>query len=168
MAKAKSSTDPKKKPAKKVADLSAPLSCVLTPEEYVDRSQKLAIALSDREDHEHHVKAVKEDLKAKESALASRISNLGGVVRNKAEIRDVPVERWQHFDIGVVREIRTDTGEVISERPLRMEERQELMQLERNAEVDRIEVAANAHLRAAGLNPETGEPADDSDDASTD
>lgn len=103
----------------------------LEQDELLDFGQRLAEVDSEIQSHNLHCEAVKKDLKAKETELESKRSRLAGIVRNKAEHRDVECVVLAYFDTNRVRTIREDTGKVVpgSERAMHPDERQESMPL---------------------------------------
>jgi hypothetical protein len=105
------------------------LACKLTQEELLDRGQQLARVNSEIDQHETHSKQVKDDLKATESRLDAERAKWAGVVRARAEYRPVEVDMIADFKEGVVREIRTDTGEEVRARALTDAERQGKLKL---------------------------------------
>jgi len=97
----------------------------LANDELLEFGQRLSSVEYDVRSHESHADSVKKDLKAKETALAAERSRLAGIVRNKAEHRDVRVVVLKDLDAREYREIRSDTGEVTFKRPLRPDEMQD-------------------------------------------
>lgn len=95
--------------------------------ELADFAQRLASADSDVHSHDAHADDVKKELKAREEALVSERTRLAGIVRNKAELRDVRVSCWRDFTAREYREVREDTGEVVYRRPLHTQEMQSEM-----------------------------------------
>ncbi len=102
-----------------------PLYVPITAEEFAARATSL-VRLRDDErkvtaEFEKHKNAHKEAI----SAIEEERERLEQAIREKREKRPVKVEGWAHFDIGQYREVRADTGEVLTERPLLAAELQE-------------------------------------------
>jgi hypothetical protein len=100
------------------------LKCKLTEPELLDRGQSLAHIEGEMRAHTKHADAVKKELKSKEASIEAELARLGNIVRDKSEPRETTVQVEQ---VGPreVEEIRADTGEVVTARLLREEERQE-------------------------------------------
>lgn len=88
---------------------------------------QLAQVHADKRQLDADFDAQKSAYKDKEKTLIARAVRLADIVRTKVELREVPVEVTAHFDEDVVRVVRGDTGEVVHERPIRPEERQEVI-----------------------------------------
>ena len=96
-------------------------------EEYADRAAHL---LQERDDREVNLKAAQKQAKAEIDAIDAKFREISGYVRDKAKYQDVVCERVFDYAIGVVREVRLDTGIVLSERAMTAEERQLGLDLE--------------------------------------
>lgn len=118
------STAKKQGPLVRLHDKVEPHPVKLSAEELLDFGQRLSSVEYDVRSHESHADSVKKDLKAKETALVAERSRLAGIVRSKAEHRDVRVTVWKDLDAREYREVRDDTGEVTFKRPLRPDELQ--------------------------------------------
>jgi hypothetical protein len=101
------------------------LSCDLTEAELAKYSQGLAETTVDIADEEGGQKSVKAEMVAKLKMMKAFQSILATKISRKAELRDVDVVSELDFDKSVYRETRLDTGEVVKERPIRDDERQE-------------------------------------------
>lgn len=123
-AKAKPKT-PSQPPAAKVETLTRELKVQLTPIEVAERADRAARLLEDRDHEEAELKAHASHVKSKIAAMESEMRHLSGEVRTKCTYRDVAVERRYLYETGVVIEVRLDTEEVISERPMTERERQQ-------------------------------------------
>ena len=75
-------------------------------------------------EHEEHAKALKQELTKAKQAIVTRRAVLSGVVKRREEVREVRVALQTDMTDRKYLEVREDTGEVISERPLRPEEMQ--------------------------------------------
>lgn len=101
-----------------------PLPVVLKPEELAERAQSLADCETRQREHDAHTESVKKELKAKETAISAERSRLAGIVKAKAEPREVEVDVLHLSKEREYREVRKDTGEVIFHRPLNAQELQ--------------------------------------------
>jgi hypothetical protein len=114
----------KKSPPMKIESYVRELRVPLKREEVEERAERAAHLIATRDLREEEIK---EDMKRQKSALATidgEIRSLSNQVRDKVAYRDVPCERQFHYDKGVVRELRCDTGEVTFERPMTDAEKQ--------------------------------------------
>lgn len=100
------------------------LPCKLTPDEVRERGEELASVLGQLKELDARESEFKADLKSKRTPLESQRDYLRDVVNAKQESRGVEVELWADFTTGNVEFIRQDTGECITSRGLRPEERQ--------------------------------------------
>lgn len=102
---------------------SRSLPCLLGEEELKAKSRELATTVQEIAGEEIRQKNIKDQLKATLSELMSRETRLAGEVARGEIYREVDVE---HHLIGndSVKEIRTDTGEVMLTRKIRDDERQ--------------------------------------------
>lgn len=105
------------------------LPCKLTDEELLGYGNDLATVIQDMATEEDRQVSLKQELKARLTDLESRRSVLSNKITRKEEVRDVEVEPSLDFDIGAYRETRTDTGEMIFERPINEHEQQEQIEL---------------------------------------
>ena len=100
------------------------LRCDLTPDEFVDFAGKLAAAVDTATQTEEEANAAKADLKARSDKATAEVGRLNNIVRNKYEMRKVPVEvRWD-FTAGMVETVRTDTSAMIDSRKILPHERE--------------------------------------------
>lgn len=100
------------------------LPCELTEVEERELGKKLAHLEGALASHEAGEKEVKDQLKSKRSSLEGQIHGIAGVIRQGHEYRPVDVKIEADYSASRVYEIRQDTGEVITDRPLREDERQ--------------------------------------------
>lgn len=117
---------------KKLNEKTVQLPVTITDQEFIERAAALAQVDFDLKAHEVHADEVKKQLSARKAELVSRRSQLSAVVKTRTESRVVVVEGWAFFDEGTYKEVRKDTGTVItgSTRPLQPEERQERLALD--------------------------------------
>ena len=97
------------------------LACKLTDEELRAKSDELAQTVQDTANEETRQTDLKSQMKAKMTELQSRQTQLASHISRREEYRDVQVEILLIGD-GKVKEVRTDTGEVLITRPAREDE----------------------------------------------
>ncbi len=100
------------------------MPCILTEAELKQKSRELATTVQEISAEEDRQKNIKDQLKAALSELSSRETRLAGEVARGEVYREVDVEYRIDGEGGLVQEVRLDTGEIISSRPARDEERQ--------------------------------------------
>jgi len=101
------------------------LACKLNESEvasYADEAARISLMRDQKE--EARVNAQK-DAKAEIEGLDGQIREFLRKVRDKSESREVVVETRFEFSENAVRTVRLDTGEIVSERAMTYEERQE-------------------------------------------
>lgn len=101
----------------------------LTRDELLDRGQQLAQVDAELRAHNEYAESVKKDLKSKESSYASETARLANIVRSKKEPRQVKTQSIARWEQNVVEVIRVDTGEVLRNRALEPNERQDILDL---------------------------------------
>lgn len=121
MSKAKQESIRKLKPYTRL------LPCKLTDDEIREYGKDLAKVRQDILTEEARQVSLKQQLKASLTELEARSLALSSKIGRGEEARDVDVEPQLDFKKGVYCEVRTDTGEKISERAVTEEERQESM-----------------------------------------
>lgn len=109
---------------KKVQDFVSRLPVKLTEKELLERGQRLAKCQADLAEHNARADEIKKELRSAEAKIEAERAYLSGVIRERAEFRDVACERWVDYVGGEIREVRCDSGEVINSRPLQPHERQ--------------------------------------------
>lgn len=127
MAKKPTKPEEKKQPSVRKEPFATDLRVPLKEHEVADRADRAAV-LAD--DIEQKADAAKETAKAARSALARLAAEKRGLereVRARATYREVQCERRFNYDDGVVSEVRLDTGEEISSRPMTEAEKQLFM-----------------------------------------
>lgn len=127
MAKKKTEAAEKKTPNARrepfTSDLRVPLSAV-----EIAASADRAAVLED--EIEQKQQAIKDDTKlqrSKVAQLAAEKRRLQSEVRTKATYREVPCERRFLYDDGVVVEVRLDSSEELSRRPMTEAEKQQFL-----------------------------------------
>jgi hypothetical protein len=100
------------------------LKCQLTPEEVRERADLAARFVEQRDQKEAEAKTASSHLKSQIKQIDADLRKVSAEVRDRATFRDVELEI--HFDYrrAIVVTHRTDTGEVIGERPMLEHERQ--------------------------------------------
>jgi len=100
------------------------LKCLLTEKEKTELSAKIAKAISDRASAEAKLKEVGASIKAQIAQLDAEISEKALQINNGYEYRNVECRMDKDYRLGSVTITRLDTGEVIRERAMTVEERQ--------------------------------------------
>lgn len=108
----------------KVENFARNLPVALTREEVAERADRAAQLIEDRDHKEAELKAHNSHVKSLIATLEADMRHLSSEVRTKRTHRDVECERRYDYDSSVVREVRLDTGEVLSERPMSDREKQ--------------------------------------------
>lgn len=99
----------------------------LTEEEIQQRSQALAGNLKKTDVLKEEKKASTSEFKARIDACNDITKKLAEIITSGKEDRDVECEMIKDFKRNTVTITRTDTGEVVDERPMTEDERQEKM-----------------------------------------
>lgn len=129
------------------------LPCALSVDERASKSDELAREIRRRTELEMQKATETRRLGDLIKRAAQRILDLGEEVRTGVEVRDVPVTHEKRA--GRLEVVRTDTGEVVSTRPLTAEERQ----------MSLGELTAAARLLGGPGEDEDDEDDDDDDEA---
>ena len=95
----------------------------LTSEELLDRARRLAECEERLREESDRQDQVKKELKSRENAIVADRSRLAAVVRTRQEPRD-ECEVRENYVRNVRTVTRLDSGEVLEECPLTLEERQ--------------------------------------------
>jgi hypothetical protein len=165
---------PKEKGAKgdvKIEHFQQPMPCALSPEEVIDRGNKVMKLLSDKEMKQADIKSVTAHLKADIKQIDADIAKLSKEHTEKRCYRSVEIRREYRYRVGSVVDIRTDLDDVINERPLTGTERQlEDERLSKAPAKPKGPEAANDGDEAGdppGSDdaPESGEQVDEDDDS---
>ncbi len=105
------------------------LSHKLTQEEFNGYAKKLAEVKDQKASHEAHAKQVKDDLKAKASAIAAEEQRLAGIViTGNMPVEAICVERID-FERNARETVRLDTGAVIETHALTEPERRHQLEM---------------------------------------
>jgi hypothetical protein len=113
-----------------------PLPVPLTGEEFAARATSLVRLRDDERKAEAEFEQHKARHKDRVAEIAEERERLEQAIRDKREPRQVKVQAWAHYDVGQLREVRADTGEVLNERALLASEMQEELDLGRGGEED--------------------------------
>jgi soluble cytochrome b562 len=117
----------KKKDAIRVVDDSQVLRCDLTEEQVRNAAQCLARQLGDKEILDDQLKSIKADMKAKLEKCQAEINLAARLVRDKFEMKNVPVSKEFNYTQGMVTIIRKDCGEIVEARKMTgLEKQQEI------------------------------------------
>ncbi len=92
------------------------LQVPLTSDEVRSRGEQLADAVCERSVILERQKAEKERMRDELEAIDGRIRRLAAVVSDGVEERSVPVEVRVNLVLGLLEEIRIDTGEIVKSR----------------------------------------------------
>lgn len=112
-------------PKTKTIKVVKELRCALTDEELLERGQALARALEQMQKREADGKAYAANVKSDIEQYKKEGQRLYHHISEKSEWRQVECEEVHDFDEGKVSLVRLDTGEVVSERRMWDEERQD-------------------------------------------
>jgi hypothetical protein len=98
------------------------LPCALTAAEVATRADELSVCLGKLETLDEERRAMLSAFKERTDMLASAVKRLAGIVRTRSE--DRPVACSVHYDekAFVVEWVRTDTNEVVAQRPMSSDE----------------------------------------------
>jgi hypothetical protein len=96
----------------------------LSDDEFAERAKRLGQIEEDLQLHQIKAKAVRKELKERESQLKFERSQLAKVMRAREEPQEVEVCTFHADRRGQVRDVRMDTGEVVRTRPGTPEELQ--------------------------------------------
>jgi hypothetical protein len=105
------------------------LPVVLTEKETRDFGKRLAALEGELSAHESKEKEIKDNLKGERSSLEGKIKSLAVTLNQGHEYRPVSVRVEIDYRTNTVREVREDTGEIVSERASTEEERQSTLDL---------------------------------------
>lgn len=97
----------------------------LTQDEIRARGERLAAVHGALDQIAIEEDDAKKKFKDRRNPLEGEIGLLAHIIRKKEEKREVAVDLVADFATGKVREVRSDTGEVVRERDIRFEEQQQ-------------------------------------------
>lgn len=102
----------------------------LTDEELIERAQEQSRTLQTIEEMENDLKTKAQHAKAAIAEREADVKRLAVEIRDRATYRPVDCERIFDYRRGLVIEVRLDTGEQISERPMTYAEKQRELPLD--------------------------------------
>jgi len=108
------------------------LAVILTADEVMQAGHQLAETIQDINSEQRRQDDMKAQMKARLAELAAKQTRLAIMVTRVEDFRDVEIHAIVN-DKGLVEEIRTDTKEIITTRPLLDEERQRMLALQDGA-----------------------------------
>jgi len=100
------------------------LKCILTEGEKREIAQNLAVAVMSRDEAEGGLKSAQTQFKSKIALHEAELISLAEKLRSGFEMRNIECEISGDYKLGTVTIIRLDTGEIIRERPMTKDERQ--------------------------------------------
>ena len=99
------------------------LPVALTPDEIQGRGEQLAQLLDDEAALTVAHKAARDAMRAEADRLYAQIHRLAAIVRERVEERSVAVELRLNLALGLVEEVRTDTGDIVTTRAVTAEDK---------------------------------------------
>ena len=105
-------------------DVTKPLAVVLTEQEVLQYGRDCARAQADRDRIISEAKSVAKDYAAQVSEQDAIIAKLSPRINSGKETRDIMCYQVSNWNTARVMVSRSDTGEVIEDRPMREEEKQ--------------------------------------------
>jgi hypothetical protein len=106
------------------------LRCDLTADEIAERAQQSARLVVTIDDLTASMKAEAKRRKSFIEEKEGELRRISAEVRDKATFRDIECERRFDYRMGIVVEVRLDSGEVLNERAMTHHERQMALELE--------------------------------------
>ncbi len=100
------------------------LDCELTEKEVLAYGRELASINAAISTEESSQISVKKEMASRLAGLEAKASEISAKVNRGKELREVQIEVMANYKKGTATEVRTDTGEVYKERPLRDDEKQ--------------------------------------------
>lgn len=116
--------DTKDAPPVKIERFSQNLAVALKPAEIAERADRAAHLLADRDHLESEFDEQRKHQKAQIQKIETEMRRLSSEVREKVTYRDVECERRFVYADKMVRDVRTDNGETLMERPMSEQESQ--------------------------------------------
>lgn len=99
------------------------LSVPLTPAEIQQRGEQLANLVKERNELDTTQSAEKKRMKEAMEGLDGQIASTAAIVNSRVETRSVQVEMRCNLTLGMVEEVRIDTGEVVTSRAATKEDK---------------------------------------------
>ena len=113
----------KEKRAAKLETVERECYVDLTPEEVRAKGEELALKIQEIDEDQAELKKYAKTERSRIQGLVNESKKTAECVRQRRELRMVPVDILDAGN-GKVHEVRTDTGEVLRERPMTDKERQ--------------------------------------------
>lgn len=114
----------RKEPTIRVVEVQRILPCPLTETELKTAVRRISTLLVDKAVLEEEIRKVVASYRAKLKAVAGELGPCMQQMREQVEHRSVRCEERFIYATGMVRLVRTDTGALVEERPMREGERQ--------------------------------------------
>lgn len=108
----------------KIEKFTRNLRVTLKEGEVVERAKRSAFLLGEIQQKESERDAAKKQANAQIEELGAEMHRLSLEVRDGAAYRDVPCTRHYVYRVGIVEERRSDTNELLTDRPMTERERQ--------------------------------------------
>jgi len=105
------------------------LKCILTPDEMKMEAEKMANGFSKLSELEGTLKSAKKQIESDIAKVEAEVSLAVEKYRSGFEMRNVECLVIKTFELNTVYIKRLDTGEIIRERPMSLEERQGMLDL---------------------------------------
>lgn len=99
------------------------LQVPLTSDEIRERGEQLANLIKERDELEVEQKATRDRMKSAMDSVEGRIHRIARVVNERVEERSVQVELRCNLALGLVEEVRIDTGEIVTSRAATKEDK---------------------------------------------
>jgi hypothetical protein len=122
MAKKKKAEPEKASPPVKIERFAQSMMVALKPAEVAERADRAAHLIADRDHLRAEMKMAAKANRARIEELGTEMRRLSSEVREKVTYRDVACERQFHYNEKLVRDVRSDTGEVFAERAMTEQE----------------------------------------------
>lgn len=106
----------------------------LTGEEKQKASERLALAIQEKDDADQQLATIKREFKDREEKLQGEFRHLGRLIRTGVEERPVECEERPNWSTCTMEQFRVDTGEMVNFRPMTREERQREMDYDESGE----------------------------------
>jgi hypothetical protein len=101
------------------------LKCILTEDEKKAISDRMALTILTISEKEDQLKSVSKQIKGEIARCELDLNGYAEKTRSGYEMRNVECKEIINFDDGTFTKVRLDTGELIVERNLTMEEKQQ-------------------------------------------
>lgn len=136
--------------------------------EIVERAKRNAFLVGEIGQKADERDAAKKQANAQIEELEAEMQRLSLEVRDGATYRDVQCERRYVYRTGNVQEVRTDTGDVLNDRPMTDRERQLELGVKEPAAGEPLSATIGEHItplptekkKRGGRKPKNGAPAD--------